>query len=222
MKPHLQKIFFLCCISAFFVSCHTQTETTTTPPTSFHGIPPQGIGGDSLLNIQKNRWVASPNFADVSLSDIINLPHDVLSGVGSEERYKWSSAASAQAAGSESKGVRFTGYLINVREEGNESCNGNDSNYHDFHLWIADSSGKNESGSIVAEATPFWKEQFPGWLLTKFENLKSQNIQVRVSGWIMWDEDHPTDIGSSRASLWEVHPMTKFEYLSKGTWETLQ
>jgi hypothetical protein len=173
-----------------------------------------------LLNIKKNRWSPPQNYTDMAISDIINFPHDILDSIGSEYRDQWSSAAISQAAASEAKAVRVTGYLINVREEGNESCNGNDSAYHDFHLWIADSSGKSESGSIIAEAIPYWQSQFPGWLVAKFESLKY--TQVRISGWIMWDEDHPEQLGSSRISLWEIHPMTKFEYFSNGSWQTLQ
>ena len=220
MKKIYIGIVFLFCASLGFFSCLPQTDTTPATAANFHGIPPQGIGGDSLLNIKKNRWSAPQSYTDIAITDIVNFPHDILTGDGSEERYNWSSSAFSQAAVSEAKSVRVTGYLINVREEGNESCNGYDSMYHDFHLWIADSSAKSESGSIIAEATPFWKEQFPGWLLTKFESLKY--TQVRVSGWIMWDEDHPEQLGSSRISLWEIHPMTKFEYFSNGSWQTLQ
>jgi hypothetical protein len=215
------KFLFLFCTAALITSCGTKnTEPTgNTLPTNFHGIPPGGTGGDSLLNMKKNRWSAPQNYSDISISDFINLPHDILSAIGSEERYKWIPAASAQAETSEAKSVRITGYLISVKEEGNESCNGNDSNYHDFHLWIADSSGKIKSQSIIAEATPFWKEQFPKWQLTMFESL--DHTKVRISGWIMWDEDHPKQLGSSRTSLWEIHPITKFEYYSDGNWQVL-
>ena len=153
------------------------------PPTNFHGIPPQGIGGDSLLNIEKNRWYAPQNYTDMTIADIINLPHDSLTAMGAKDRYKWSTEASSQAAASEARSVRITGYFINTREEGKESCNGNDSSYHDFHLWIADSTGKGESGSVIAEATPFWKEQFPKWQLKTLDSLASSHTQVRISGW---------------------------------------
>ena len=113
------------------------------------------------------------------------------------------------------------GYFIFAREEGKESCNGDDTNYVDFHLWIADSPSKVESGSLIAEATPYWKEQFSKWQIKPFDSLAFRNSQVRISGWIMWDEDHPEQLGKSRASLWEIHPMTKFEYFDGGTWKEL-
>jgi hypothetical protein len=224
MKSLLRTLFFLFSAGILFISCHTQnTETSTpAPPKDFHGIPPYGIGGDSLLNIQKNRWIAGQQFADVTISDVIAMQHDLLTAMGNEERYKWTSAAGAQAAANELQSVRLAGYIIAAKEELNESCNGNNNNYHDFHIWITDSLGKDKSKAIIAEATPFWKEQYPGWLLTKFEQLASQNAQVRISGWIMWDEDHPEQLGSSRASLWEIHPMTTFEFFNGSSWQTLQ
>jgi hypothetical protein len=223
MKISQTRLLLFLCTSIAFISCHTQnTETpSVTPPTDFHGIPPKGIGGDSLLNMEKNRWVASGNFTDVSVSDIIGFQHDILSAMGTEDRYRWTAAAKSQATVSELQGVRLTGYITAAKEEGNESCNGNNDNYHDFHIWITGSAGEDKTKSIVVEATPFWREQFSGWQLTKFEQLVSQNAQVRISGWIMWDEDHPEQIGSSRASLWEIHPITKFEYFSGGIWQTL-
>jgi hypothetical protein len=223
MKYTSLKFFIAFSIAVTIISCTKNTEpVSNAPPTNFHGIPPQGIGGDSLLNIKKNRWFVPQEYTDMAIGDMINLPHDILTAIGSEERSKWTPADSAQAAVSEAKGIRVTGSFINVREEGNESCNGNDSSYHDFHLWIADSSGKGESGSIIAEATPFWKEQFPKWQLSTLENLANSHTPVRISGWIMWDEDHPEYVGSSRASLWEIHPMTKFEYFNGTSWVALQ
>ena len=88
MKISQVKLVFLLCISIAFFSCNTQnTETpTVSAPKDFHGIPPEGIGGDSLLNIEKNRWLISQNFADVNVSDIIGMQHDILSAIGSEDR----------------------------------------------------------------------------------------------------------------------------------------
>src|SRR5579872_3059885 len=125
MKPLFRRVFFLFSAGLVLASCHTQnTETpSVSAPKDFHGIPPQGTGGDSLLNIQKNRWVAPQYFTDVTVPDMINFPHDLLTAMGSEERYKWTPAAAAQAAGSESRGVRLSGYIIAAKEAGNETCN---------------------------------------------------------------------------------------------------
>jgi len=171
--------------------------------------------------MKKNRWTAPQTYSDMTIADIISLPHDLLTAAGAEDRDKWTPATASQSQMSEGKAVRITGYFVSARKEGPEACNGNDSNYNDFHLWIADSAGKGKQESLIAEATPYWEEQYPKWLFSTFTTLSNQHVQVRISGWIMWDEDHLSDVGSSRASLWEIHPMTKFEYFSNGVWQTL-
>lgn len=223
MKHPFRRFLFSFLLIHFIVSCSKNTEPAPSDsPTNFHGIPPQGTGGDSLLNMKKNRWSAPVSYTGMAIADIINLPNDRLTLAGTEDRIKWSSATASQAAVSEAKAVSVTGYLNYAREEGNESCNGDNNSYHDVHLWITDAPGKSDSLAIVAEATPFWKEHFPSWQINEFTSLASAHTQVRISGWIMWDEDHPEQIGVSRASLWEIHPMTKFEYYSGGVWQVLQ
>jgi len=211
-----------------YVALHKSRTPTTesvhvigTAPNDFHGIPPEGIGGDPELNREKNRWAASVDFAQLGVSQIISLPHDVLDAMGKEKRSRWSSSAIDQAAKNENRGIQVIGYLAHAKESGPESCNGKSDIYHDFHIWITQSPGEDKSNGIIVEATPFWKEQFPSWQLDKFEKLASENAKVRVSGWLLWDEEHGDEVGRSRGSLWEVHPFTKFEVFSGGKWVEL-
>jgi hypothetical protein len=222
MRSTSLKLFFFFLLAAFLASCSKDdVPNDSSPPTDFHGIPPDGIGGDSLLNIQKNRWLAPQSYAERSLSDIINLPHDVLAAMGARDRRNWTSAAADQAKQSEKLAVTVTAYLIADKEEGNESCNGNNPKYHDFHLWIADSLNFGKDKSLIAEAIPYWQEQFSKWLLPIFDTLAVHKSLVRISGRVMWDEDHPDDLGKYRGSLWEIHPMTKFEYSTGSEWHEL-
>jgi len=54
---------------------------------------------------------------------------------------------------------------------------------------------------------------------------------VRISGWLMFDPDHPSMIldptnpnisGKFRVTLWEVHPITKIEVWQNGAWVDLE
>jgi len=189
-----------------------------TAPKDFHGIPPEGIGGDPELNKEKNRWAAPSEFSQLSVSQIISLPHDALDMMGKEKRSRWSSSAIDQAAANENRGIQVIGYLAHAKESGPEACNGHSDIYHDFHFWITEYPGEDKNKGIVIEAIPFWKEQFPSWRLEAFEKLASENAKVRVSGWLLWDEEHGDEVGKSRGSLWEVHPFTKFEVFSHGKW----
>jgi hypothetical protein len=37
----------------------------------------------------------------------------------------------------------------------------------------------------------------------------------------MFDPDHPTHLGFFRATLWEIHPITKIEVQQSGIWKSL-
>lgn len=193
----------------------------STAPKDFHGIPPEGVGGDPLLNKLKNRWSAPIEIKTMTISQIIDLPHGELSKQGAKDRIRWSSAAATEASTEESLGVQTEGYLAKVRESGSETANGRNDIYHDFHLWITESPGKNKNTGIIVEAIPFWKEHFSGWQLHAFEKLANANAKVRVTGWVFWDQEHGSEVGKSRGSLWEIHPVTKFEVFSGGQWQEL-
>jgi hypothetical protein len=91
-----------------------------------------------------------------------------------------------------------------------ESANGHIDSLRDMRLWIADSPSAKKQDAILAEITPRWQEtlNIEAAMLSKFA---SQKKKARVTGWIMWDEEHPTEVGRSRASQWEIHPVTSFE-----------
>ncbi|MEI8134660.1 MAG: hypothetical protein WCH46_06220 [bacterium] len=190
-------------------------------PETFHGIPREGIGGDPDLNRQKNRWSIPADVREYRISQIIGLPHTALDMMESEHRKKWSVAARDEAASAETKGVRVVGYLSKVREQGPEACNGKSEIYDDFHLWITESPYQNKNEGIVIEATPFWKEHFPSWQLITFEKLAFEHARVRVTGWLLWDQEHGDEVWKSRGSLWEIHPITKFEIYTGDGWHEL-
>ena len=199
-----------------------QTQNSVgTAPKDFHGIPPEGIGGDPDLNKEKNRWVAPASYTDMSVAEIIAINHDELSAVGKAMRSRWTSAAVDEATTDENKAVRVTGYIAHAKESGSEACNGKSDVYHDFHIWITPSPNDDKNQGIIVEATPFWKEQFPDWQLHTFEKLANEHAKVRVSGWLLWDEEHGDEVGKSRGSLWEIHPFTKFEVFIDGTWQNI-
>ena len=38
------------------------------------------------------------------------------------------------------------------------------------------------------------------------------------SGWLLFDPVHKGHLGTFRASLWEIHPITKIEVFRNGQW----
>jgi hypothetical protein len=69
--------------------------------------------------------------------------------------------------------------------------------------------------------TPRWQSVQPGWTQANLQPLITNHTPVRVTGWLMWDEEHPEQIGKFRATLWEIHPITSLEYQAPdGSWRT--
>jgi len=190
-------------------------------PDILGGIPREGKGGDPDLNLQKNRTAAPSKLEEYSVTGIINLKHSLLDGEGRGHRSNWSGDANRYLASMESIGARLTGYLIAVKQSGVESCNGYIDSLRDFHIWIGESPESQKPQSVIVEMTPRWKEVHPEWRLRYLERLVEAHAQVRVSGWIMWDEEHASEVDKSRGTQWEVHPVTKFEVFTGGVWREL-
>jgi len=49
----------------------------------------------------------------------------------------------------------------------------------------------------------------------------NKNVPVRISGWLFYYYEHVSLIGSQRASVWEIHPITKIEVQRNGQWVNL-
>jgi len=188
----------------------------------FHGIPPEGIGGDPILNRQKNRWTPPDSIRDFSITDIFSFPHQELDIAGKKYRDSWSAAASAQVEQSERFGARVEGYLIAVKQTGPESCNGKNDSLRDFHIWIGTSPDNAKPSGLIVEMIPYYKELHPEWRLRYLQALCERHSKVRVSGWVLWDEEHPEEVGKSRGSQWEIHPVSAFEIYTGDTWSELR
>lgn len=185
----------------------------------FNGIPPEGKGGDPLLNLQKNRTTIPEKLETYSVHQILAIPSTKLEGTNDNTRKYWSDEAKQYAAKWESKGVSVEGYLVKARESGRESANGNSDKHQDYHLWIVQEKNEPRSSSIIAEVTPRMKAVKPSWKIENFVKLSNKRTKVRVTGWLLWDEEHGDEVGRSRGSQWEIHPMTKFEIFEKGEWK---
>ena len=61
----------------------------------------------------------------------------------------------------------------------------------------------------------------PNWTKQKLQPWLSSDKPVRVSGWLMLDPDHRNHLGKFRNTLWEIHPITKFEVFKDGAFVDL-
>lgn len=188
--------------------------------------PPEGDGGDPILNRQKNRTADPPHPKTQAISAFLreNTP-DLHTR---KFRSEFTPAQKAYVDAREKTGVMLEGYLLDAHQSGPETANCHQMEDRDFHVWLGERAGldKRESKdlratSIVVEPTPQGQRAHPDWRLHILHKLVRDGARVRITGWLMYDPEHPDQLGRTRATLWELHPVTKIEVRSAGSWREL-
>jgi hypothetical protein len=133
---------------------------------------------------------------------------------------------SALVALGEGNEVVLTGFVKIARQEGAESVNcsksvPDDPAYHDIHISIVTTPGKSECSGVVVEMIPHHRPS--SWTAKLVNSVAKARRPVRVTGQLMFDSSHsPCISGKSvkddpaRVSLWEVHPIYRFEICQVG------
>lgn len=134
--------------------------------------------------------------------------------------------------------VVFQGYVLIARQERAESVNcgtavPNDPAYYDIHISLVDSAAnKQECSGIVTEMIPHHRPA--SWTPDNVLLAAGKQLPVRVTGQLMFDSSHSPCTGGApvpgdpaRVSLWEIHPIYKFEVCPSGNcaaagWMTLE
>ncbi len=199
----------------------SQVHGNTAPDSgTFDGCPAKGDGGDPQLNTLKNRmdtatWVPMPFSQLAGLSWPKSIERRDLS--------TWSSSDYAEVAQNNGRPVSITGYLAQARREGPESPNCHSQVDRDFHIWLVDHPTTDRTHSIVVESTPRVRANHPGWTISRISSIATKHIPVRISGWTMLDPEHPDQVGQTRGTIWEIHPIMQIEVQLNGsnTWTPL-
>jgi len=213
MKQRLRRLLVLLC--GFLLL------GTTALAQDFHGCPVEGKGGDPALNRLKNRTEIAASFESIDFEELANL--EVPAGVSKKPRTQWSRATLATLEGPEKRAVQVVGYLLGVKLEGREATNcGSDApEERDFHVWLANSPDDDRLDAVVVEVTPRVRARHPSWSLTNLKRFVRQRSRVRISGWLMLDEGHPEQVGKTRVTLWQIHPILRIDVWSAGRWREL-
>jgi hypothetical protein len=190
---------------------------------AFHGCPPDGKGGDPALSELKNRDIAPGAYEDMTLIGMIKKKPSKAIAMGKRHRDKWTPEAIASVEEFESKGVRAEGRLIAIRTQGPESCNCGSDTDVDTHMWIATvaSASAKPTRSMVVEISPRELDGHPGWDHDTLVSLAKKGTRVRISGWVTWDHEHGSEVGKSRGTLWEIHPIHRIDVFRDGAWRDL-
>ena len=180
-----------------------------------------GSQPDYTLNRLKNR-IDSGQFLPVSWSLVARLPWP--REVGFRFRHQWTAGETKDVARFEGVAVQVEGYLAGYKLEIPEppNCYSTAARNKDFHLWFSESAGQSKPRSIVAELTPRVRVSHVGWTEERLTALVNSQARIRLSGWLMFDQMHPENVGRNRRTLWEVHPVMRVEWLSsQGEWVSL-
>lgn len=172
-----------------------------------------GPNGDSKkpnmeeLDNKKNR-TDEPNTSDyiaISWDDMKGLPADKVSDI-------------------EGAPVMVVGYLshkVNVEKEPpgeSTNCHLNQPNEVDWHIYLTKTPNQPIADAVIVETTPRVRPKH-NWTSKNLAAYVNKNTQVRMSGWLFYDLEHLDVVGKERATVWEVHPVTRIEVQdANGNW----
>jgi Lamin Tail Domain len=184
----------------------------------FKGCPPSGDGGDPVLNTLKNR-IDEGQWQTTTISALLTLTWP--KSIEQRPRSRWSSTDEEAIAQHEGTPIQVEGYLVSAKKQGPESCNCHSVEDVDFHIWITDDPNKDRTQSVVIEVTPRVTFVHPNWTLARLSTIAKNHEKVRISGWLMVDPEHPDQIGKTRGTVWEIHPVMQIETQILGSWTPL-
>ncbi|HWC18987.1 MAG TPA: hypothetical protein VG498_18390, partial [Terriglobales bacterium] len=150
-------------------------------------------------------------------STYIALSWDQLKGLPSNNHAKYEGAP-----------VSVVGYLSSqVKQQTSPpgesaNCKLLQPNEVDWHIYLTKNPSRPIAQANIVETTPRTRPLHQ-WQKSQLDSLVNTSQKVRISGWLMYDFQHVGEIGVHRASVWEVHPITKIEVQDgSGNWKDIE
>lgn len=187
---------------------------------TFADCPPEGIGGDSELNLLKNR-IDTGNYLPVSFDTLTTLTWP--KNVEQLNTKDWSPSGRAFIAQYAGIPIIVEGYFGSAREAAPESanCNHTNSSNKDWNIFFTKNARDDLSQAVMISITPRVRASH-NWTLDLLRStIINDHLLVRVSGWLLFNPEHPEAVGKTRATLWEIHPVMQIEIFQNGKWITL-
>jgi hypothetical protein len=222
---------------AFGQSCPNPSYPSASPaPMDSTSCSVEGNGGaETAQNEAKNDFCAS-GAKPITIVEMVSLQKQVRGDksipFGNPDQHPLTNSAGPaenrkplQALGEGSE-VVLTGFVKISRQEGAESVNcgshvPKEDAYHDIHISIVEKPTASECTGVVVEMIPHHRPN--SWTADLVNAVKTAKLPVRVTGQLMFDSSHspcvagkPVSGDPLRASLWEVHPIYKFEVCTSG------
>jgi hypothetical protein len=159
------------------------------------------------LNNNKNRTdlPGDSDYVEAKWDDLANLPSDRVNDF----------------QGAPVSVIGFLSHQVKV-ENGGESTN---CHLHadpevDWHIYLTKSPAQGIKDALIVETTPRTRPSHK-WTTAMLSPFVNSQTQVRISGWLMYDFEHVGVIGTQRATVWEVHPITRIQIQQNGQWVDL-
>jgi hypothetical protein len=187
----------------------------------FNDCAPEGTGGDPELNKLKNRQDQAM-WLPVHHHTILDLPWP--RSTDKTPRSTWRVAAKALVDRFEGTPVAVEAHIVLARLEGPESCNckSQAKDMRDIHVWLTAEPGEEDRNeAVIAEVTPRIRKEHPAWNAENLNKLAKAEARVKISGWLLLDQEHPEQLNHTRGTLWEIHPIMDIEIKKGDGWVKL-
>ncbi|MEO7003105.1 MAG: hypothetical protein ABI068_14925 [Ktedonobacterales bacterium] len=216
----------LCALLITLAACGANTDTfpagaahPTPVTTTYRNCPPQGSAGDPTLNTRENRVddASSSAYNPVALDTLIGLPYP--GQVAGRARTSWPSESAKKVAQDEGVAIQTSGYVVAIRYVGPEPVNCNSADTANYYLWISDNASDPPALAMVVVLTPRILAQRPGWTQATIRSLAGRFVQV--SGWLLFNNQPPSQLGLSRATPWELHPVLHLAVDEQSQWHNI-
>jgi len=214
---------------------HFPSDTPASIDATDCGLDGNG-GAESAQNDAKNNFCAADPATPITLAEMIDkqkkVQQDSSIPFGNTRSHPLTSKpgpatdrAPLHALG-EGSLVTLQGFVKIARQENKESVNcgthvANADTNHDIHISIVESPSQEECAGVVVEMVPHHRP--PSWNADNVQAVADDQLPVRVTGQLMFDSSHTPCINGvggagdpKRASLWEIHPVYKFELCPQG------
>jgi hypothetical protein len=181
---------------------------------------PDGTG-DTATNHLKNRVDVPPDYHAVTFGAVTSLPKLPPGSPTKRSSPHWPTVA-PQITPLEGVPISVVGFIFSIKPQGAEgtNCSFTGAGETDWHVPFVLHSGDLEKTAIVVELTPRVHKDHPNWTTANL-TPSGPKPSFRISGWLMFDPDHPAHLGHFRQTLWEVHPVMKIEVEQGGVWKDL-
>jgi hypothetical protein len=130
------------------------------------------------------------------------------------------------------KAARITGFVVNVKSGGKESCNcdARAPDAWDTHIELGLADGVAKTQRVIVEITPrlrILKSRAGENWTTEVVSKQFKGKWVEVTGWLLFDtahirqaeNTHPGNKTNFRATCWEIHPVTDIKVVPDPTAE---